>query len=478
MSDKSGTRSLSSGAFIAPIALITRISSSLTGCSRLLSSYDTGPDGLPRSERQFRRYLATGHADSALLQLADPKRKDQLPGDPLLRLLFDGMAAHYAGDYERSVAAFDQAALISEDRVTKSVSRATLSVVVNDLSRAYEPGPTERLLIPYYAALGYAKAGNYAEAAVEARRLSALLQLLQDKGEAPEPEAHAFFRYFAGAIFEAAGEHEDAAVAYRNAALLDSTSLSSLPALSSLSSQVVILLEQGFAPHRVQESLFLPLADYEVHQFDGDRSDDERSSASSQIAERVLAFASTAGPRTGPPQSRNLWVPPPRERERERQRDRKHEDHSYLLRLSWPVMYEPAPAAPPDIRIDSVSATAFESVSLADAVLGDFRREQPAIIARTVARGVAKYALTKSAEKKADEKSDALGDVVGALANIAGAVTEQADTRSWHLLPASISMVRLTLTPGTHRLRVNGIDLGTIEVAAGRVSVVSRRIWN
>ncbi|MGQ0813026.1 MAG: hypothetical protein ACT4O1_00990 [Gemmatimonadota bacterium] len=475
--------------YFAPIALIALIASSLAGCGHLLSSYDTAPNGLQRGEHEFRRYLSSGHADSALLQLGNSKKQKQLPKDELLRLLFEGVAAHYSGDYERSASVFDRASLIAEDRSTKSISQAALSVMVNDLALAYEPSRTERLLLPYYAALNYARAGKYDEAAVEARRLSLLLQTMEDEGDAPAPELHAFFRYFAGSMFEAAGEYADADVAYRNASALDSTSPGppephgphGRPADSGA---LVIFIEHGFAPHRVQESLFVMLADYETHQFDEDRSEDDRRRASSHIAERVLQFASTAEPRTGAPKQRTLWVPPPAEQKASRQVEQcdsnceEHEDHSYLLRMSWPVMYAPLPSPPVHIRVDSIELSGYRSAAIGDGLLSDFQREQPVIIARAVARAAAKYVISRSAEKKAGKKNEALGDVIGALANLAGAVTEQADTRSWHLLPGAIGIARVMLSPGTHRVHAGGVDFDTIEIRPGKTTILSRRVWN
>jgi hypothetical protein len=116
-------------------------------------------------------------------------------------------------------------------------------------------------------------------------------------------------------------------------------------------------------------------------------------------------------------------------------------------------------------------------------VLDDFHREQPAIVARTIARAATKYLATKSAEKSAGKKHEALGDVVGAIANITGAITEQADTRSWHLLPGTISLVRMRVRAGEHHLQLDTgsaatLDLGRIAVQPGTVSVLSKRIWD
>jgi hypothetical protein len=472
------------------------------GCARLIASYDVAPNGLPRLDDHLRRHFAFGHADSALLQILKPKKKAQLPKDELLRVLYEGVAAHYAGDYARSTTAFDRADQLADDRVTKSLTKAALSVVVNDMSLAYQPSRTERLLIPYYGALSYLRAGNYPEAAVEARRLSHLLQTLADDGKAPDPQLHAFLRNFAGIVFEASGDRDNADVAYRNAAALDSFRYA-VPARKATDGEVVVLIEQGFAPYRVQESLIVTLGDEEVHEFDDD-DDDRRRVSAARVAARVLEYASTASPRSGPPRQRILSVPPAEAKASSNQPPHQHrseacdtsssgndcrdddddEDHTYVLRMSWPVMYEHYTMMPNfQIFVDSTAVPVSIRTDIASSVHQDFRREQSAIVARSIARAVTKYAVTKSVEKKAGKQDESLGKLAGTLMNIGGAVTEQADTRSWHLVPRSISVVRHALPPGTHAIRVDGgtgarADLGAITVAAGQTVVLSTRVWN
>ena len=56
------------------------------------------------------------------------------------------------------------------------------------------------------------------------------------------------------------------------------------------------------------------------------------------------------------------------------------------------------------------------------------------------------------------------------LATVAVAETEQADTRSWVLLPAEIWMVRIPVLPGEHEVMVQALD-GSEPISLGRVRV-------
>lgn len=113
--------------------------------------------------------------------------------------------------------------------------------------------------------------------------------------------------------------------------------------------------------------------------------------------------------------------------------------------------------------------------------------ERPAMLTRLVLRGVTKYLVTHEVEEKVEKKhGDTAGFLLGRLANFAANQLEQADTRSWSLLPDRVSMLRLRLPAGTHSVRMEVIgedgqssfrDLGEVRIEAGRLAVVRERVW-
>jgi hypothetical protein len=126
------------------------------------------------------------------------------------------------------------------------------------------------------------------------------------------------------------------------------------------------------------------------------------------------------------------------------------------------------------------AATKFADLS--GAVVEDYSVQLPLIIARTVARGAAKAALTQSAKKKASEKNETFGKIIGILGNAGNVMLERADTRSWHLLPAGVAVVRMKVPAGAQRVSVTlpgraPVDLGMVDVDAGRISFVSKRAF-
>lgn len=185
-----------------------------SGCAALLPGHGRAPSGLAAPEEELRVSLTRGEWDDALAAVGPQGEVE--PGDPLLERMYLGLVAHYAGRYGESSEALVAAEALAEERVTKSVSRALLSLLAGDRVLAYDPEPTERLLLHYYDALNWLRLGERDEAAVAARRLSHLLDLYAERpATSAEERLRAALRVFAGAVFEAAGEENDARVAYR-----------------------------------------------------------------------------------------------------------------------------------------------------------------------------------------------------------------------------------------------------------------------
>jgi hypothetical protein len=486
------------------------------GCAGVLRSYHVAPSGLQQDEDRLRRLLAGSQAPAAFERV----RRDA-PGDEMLHALYHGILAYHAGEYLESARVLDIAAHIADERMTKSISRSAFSLITNDLVLPYEPGPTERLMIPYYAGMARLRAGDLDGAAVEARRLSQLLQRYDDGGPQLAPGMRATLRYVAGAIFELAGEQADADVAYRNAFAADSTLRALHEEAQPGTGSVIVVLEQGFVAHRVEQGLAVLLLPEEVDAIaHGDT--ENRAAVSAFVAARVLeragaAHAYAAGPQRGGllhvpapersvvPRTKRRLVCQPAEaapavaadsgkvgratpvsaQQTCTEKEEPVDELPYLLKVAWPVYrseYRPQRAVVSAAGTDRAFAA---TADVSRGVVADFDAERALIVARTIARGAAKLALTKGAERKLEEKNEAAGRVLGVLGNIGNVLTERADTRSWHLLPASISVIRVRLPEGTHDLAVTTAgaaggrpaSTGPLNVRAGHTTLVPVRIW-
>ncbi|MGB5301553.1 MAG: hypothetical protein WBP17_00210 [Gemmatimonadota bacterium] len=617
----------------------------LSGC-HLMASHKTGPEGRSMHDTDLRQ-LARDEAFVEALDLTDPDDRGDI-GDELLRLMHRGLLLHYAGQYEESNEVLQRAEAIIDDRYTRSVSLALLSIVTSDRALAWLPSDTERLMVNYYGALNYLALGDPEEAAVEARRLSRLLELgEEDDLEPDEVTMRELLRYFAGSVFEASGNRNDAAVAYRHVwspaetigdsplqpRFLDlygedwveenppqpkqdfDTALDSImaelaggagqgaaadsiervedsleneeldvvaamglptvedddpdPALpddlqltvpsdsgeapavpDSLvepphqpperGGDVVVLLEHGFVAHRVERSLNVPLFPVEADALH-DSNSDVRFAAASCVASRafqgrydfseILAESGTdwrgnsGGKCIVPGTAKSKHSDPVRD--------------LYLMRVAWPEMTSSGlptdlpvlglsiaadarplqmaaldsgpetPTTTPDDLGAGVLPGGNEAAdapngtpaspgptptvmqpgmrgSVSAAVTDEFEDKLGGILIKAVARTALKYELARGIEKEVDKKNEILGEIAFLTANAAAALFERADTRSWHLLPDELSVVRLRLPPGVHPLTLEVetgqgdtrlIDLGEVNVRDGSVHVVSARVW-
>src|SRR5512140_2276329 len=96
---------------------------SATGCATLratLAGYATGRGGLTRAQQTLRAALVEQDFVRALGWHED---------DALLQSLTTGAAAYYAGQYARSAAVLDTAALLADDRITASLTKDGLALV-------------------------------------------------------------------------------------------------------------------------------------------------------------------------------------------------------------------------------------------------------------------------------------------------------------------------------------------------------------
>lgn len=508
----------------SPIGLLARASTlllllaaSATGCASLFSGLGSG-GGLPEYERSLRQSLAAGRYGEALGALSDSTSRI---GDELLRLQFRGLAAHYAGQPRASSDALESAAFLAEERYTRSLTNEALSLLTSDRIRPYRPGDVERLLIHHYGALNYLAAGDPEEAAVEARRLAHMLDGIDD--ESPEwagsragRSLRSVLRRVTGVVFEAAGEENDADVAYRLAErvappgeserlrLTAADSLppdtvrpdSAAPAAPRPAGEVVLVVEQGFAPHRVERSAVAVLGIEDVrrlhHEAEHLRAAEGKTASLSAVADTPEAEGDSTAVATS--LARQLMGKASGARRGRRVRLAGESDGGVrLLRLAWPELAAPVAARPVrgvrPAEAGEVEPALAADADLAGAVAAEFRGGQVGRLARTLLRAAAKQAAAEAVSEAAggEEDGDDLGEVLGTAASIFAAAVERADTRSWHLLPARISVLRLRLPPGEHRLtleletpgadRRREVEIGPVTVRRGRPTVLSRRIW-
>ena len=525
----------------------------LAGC--VFGPGRVGPDGLSGYDTDLRSIARQGDFDRAL-ELTE-EGKDEA-GDDLLRMLQRAVLLRFDGQYEESNRLLQEAALEIDDRYTKSVSRAALSMLTNDRALAYNPPAFERMMVHYYGALNYLSLDDPEEAAVEARLLSALLMADLDKQlDDRDIRIRRSLHYVAGAVFEAAGEWNAAAVAYRNAwdgwntnpgapepgvapvdsapdpgmevdsslvrevledfvpsrgMTVDSSLARGLKALTPAfiardrapapdSGEVILVLETGFVAHRIERAVAVPIFSDDASNLN-DGADASRYNAGLCVAARTLgAQASIDANDCAQPTGESLFI----------------------VTVAWPEMRrssEPIRGA----RISARSAgsadgpdsqdpelTGRPGASTGDDVLPEFSTESTrtvptiltidmstaamsayddriaGIVAKSIARATGKYLVVQAIKKEVKEEDETAGLLVGLLGNAAAVASERADTRSWHLLPGTIRVARMSLPTGVHSIELHldalqqtaplRLDLGDVTVRPGSITILPIRSW-
>lgn len=155
----------------------------------------------------------------------------------LLYAMDRGMVLQLAGRYEQSNASLDQAEEEVERLYARSIRSETAAFLTNDNALPYEGDAYEHVMVNVVKALNYAVQGQLQEALVEVRRVDHRLNVLSDRiKEADKYRNDGFARYLSGIVYEAAGDLNNAFIAYRNAheaygAMSGWTKMSSPPSL-------------------------------------------------------------------------------------------------------------------------------------------------------------------------------------------------------------------------------------------------------
>lgn len=462
---------------------------------------------LQRGDAWVRHHLMLAEYDEALQVLDDSRLA---PGDRLLRALQEGVVLHRAGEYARSNEVLDWAEREADRRYTRSATRGLASLGIGDRALAYAPSPAELAMVPFYRMLNYLALGEMGGAMVEARKANALTGAADD--EVGDCRAHGMLAYLSGLVQTAGGDRNDALVSLRQAEALylgcgpgspvsrpsglggdlyRAALAAGIPDLAdsvavryglgdeglTAGGDVLLVVEEGFVAHRSAEALHVPIHPEDIEGLDGSDSD-ALADAAARIAARLVSNLSERA-MWGRSVDDLQWV-----------QWASALEGAYVLRLAWPGSRREG-GAPAGMRVrvgDSV-APVWPAADVSSLVERDLQAQRPAMLGRLVARGLAKYLLAREVEARAEEQGGEIAAfVAGRIANAAANELERADTRSWSLLPERISLSRLRLPPGRHRLALETLaedgsvlhthDLGEVEVVAGGLTALSRRVWS
>jgi len=397
------------------------------------------------------------------------------------RLLYGmdlGLTLQLAGNYQQSNRVLEQADNLIERLYTKTIRAETAAFLTSDNALPYEGDPYEHVMINVVKAMNYAAQGDLTEALVEVRRIDHRLNVLGDRvKESAGYRNDGFARYLSGILYEAAGDINNAFIAYRNA----------FHAYEAMRGWLRIAPPPSLRADILSTAQALGLAD----EFEGYRKqfaevEWDPVTIRRQLAQVVLISYNGRAPRK---EDRYFDLPISLEAlqlvllNRGLSYSIGRQDRavdSVLYGLSGRVVRVALPRLVPQ-----KTQVAFETMMLTDAQGGTHRvrsepaqsvtalaeksldTRMPAITVKALARAATKFSMAEGAVVGAQlaagrDAAPLVGLLVGLMAKGLAVASEEADKRSWRTLPDEIHVARAWVPPGRYQMAIQPSGSGAV----------------
>ena len=305
-------------------------------------------------------------------------------------------------------------------------------------------------MVNNYLALNYLEQGKLDDARVEALQVDVLLRDRGQKTTIVKPyEEDAFARYLTGIVYEDEGEWSDAMIAYRKA----------YEAYEKQLKAFGVEIPETLKHDLIRLADRMGLTD-EAKQYREEFEIKDTMSEAELLKRGEIILTIHAG--LAPvKRERSTTVPNPAT--------------GRILRIALPQYRSRAqPFAYATLTADPSHAAKTSRVENIQAIAEKtLDAEMPLITARAVARMAAKDTIAAAAGSSNSNDSGAA--LIGLLVNVAGVVTERADTRSWFTLPGEIHLARLALPPGDYNIRIELCASDGRVLDSGQIKVTLRR---
>lgn len=387
------------------------------------------------SDHEVDRLFRNGQYEEAAQKLElGLKAQGDNGRDLLLYLLDQGLSLHSAGKYEESNRAFLRADKVAEIKDYTSLSAEVATLITTDNLKDYPGEDFENVLINTYLAMNFALMGEVEDALVEARRVNQKLYRMVNEGKRKYKQ-NAFVRYLSAVLYEMERNYDDAYIDYQNTEKL----MHDFPGLGRDLWRCAWLQRMPEEMERWDEVYGLTKEDHAQARLVGPKS---------KKGEIIVLYENGISPVKRPnPQFSQL--------------------PKFYSRFN--------PVAQAQIEVNgAVLGTTSFLENIEATAIHNLEEKYGGMIAKKLAGVVAKEALAYGIAKKTDSP------LVGFLARMVMYASDQADLRSWNLLPKDLQMTRIVLDPGTYQVRALPVGAGplpakTIQLTAGKKVFVNFR---
>ena len=399
--------------------------------------------------------------------------------DRLLYYLDFGLANHYALNHDLSIENLSLAEQSSEELFTKSVSRAALSLALNDNILEYSGEDYEILYSNLIKALDFMAENKFDDAFVEIRRSNEKLDLLETKyvdaaksfktTKPKDDSLHinenlsydidkvrfnndAFGRYMSMHLYAAEGKMDDARLDYD----MMVNAFETQPEIYNFNPPEVKFVPESGAILSVVGLAGLPPIKEAVNL--RIRTDKDLD---------LVQVLYTDGPNKDAEYS-HLAFPV---------------SEDYYFKFSLPkLVSQPSHISRIKVWVDDQPVGELQLIEDVSQVAQEtFRAKKSLIYFRTIARALFKGLAAHKAKQKIDKKHEGIGGwLMKAAVDVTTDVSENADLRCSHLLPGKVYVGDFELKPGVYHVRVdfisnNGVVIKSTEYPEYEIKVNG---WN
>ena len=385
----------------------------------------------------------------AISRIKEAKDKYYKHKDRVLFYLDLGMLYHFNKQYKLSNQFLTNAEYVIEELFTKSISKAGLSILLNDNAKEYQAEDYEDIYINIFKALNYIHLKMFDDAFVEINRVNHKLNMLEDKHRKIDNSYNkskdkkiefktgknrfyndALARYISLLLYRADGKWDNAEIDRKK-----------IYEAFALQSQLYT-----FSPPKM-ENILKPTTKVKTTfiSFVG-RSPVKQSKTLYIHTEKNVAIVATS--KTKPIGEKDLtyldaffWY---------------GLEDGYHFKFDIPQMIKSETNVANIMLVDSFSRTVFEPIEdIGDIALETFKTRLSRIYIKTISRTITKSLLAK---KMSDKVEKNYGGVVGKLTSLAlsatSDATENADLRVSRYFPQKAFIAEVELEPGIHNLKV------------------------
>jgi len=361
------------------------------------------------SDRKINSLFFDGDYGAAAEKLLQGLEKEKDEGnDSLLYLMDLGLVLHTAKRFEESNNYFLRADKIAEIKDYTSLSTEAATLLTSDNIKQYKGEDFEKVLINTYLAINFTLMRDWEGAMVEARRVNHKLYLMVSEGKRKYKQ-NAFARYLMAILYELIGEYDDAYIDYVKTFEL-------APDFYELRKDLWRVA--GLTKRREEQKRWSK----ELNLTDDEIEEAKKNFPKSEFGELIVFYENGIAPQKKPhPSFYSIPQFYPR----------------YNPVLTASVLVNGEKKCQTNV-LDNVEETAIKNLE----------EKYSAIIAKKIAGVVAKEVVAYQIGKAADSP------LIQQVARLVFYASDQADLRSWVLLPKDLQVARLTLAPGDYKVSV------------------------